>query len=97
MFIGRKSELENLNKYYAKNDFQFLVIRGRRRVGKTTFINQFCAELFTQFNSKYYLLFSKSNFDKKITEKSEKDGHIMLVQLDNLFYGKISEKYFILP
>ncbi|MDR1753668.1 MAG: ATP-binding protein [Eubacterium sp.] len=44
MFIGRKSELENLNKYYAKNDFQFSIIYGRRRVGKTTLINQFCKD-----------------------------------------------------
>ena len=42
MFIGRKSEIESLNKYYNKNSFQFTVIYGRRRVGKTTLINEFC-------------------------------------------------------
>ena len=42
MFIGRKSELESLNKSYNRDSFQFPVIYGRRRVGKTTLINEFC-------------------------------------------------------
>ncbi|MCL2436605.1 MAG: ATP-binding protein [Clostridiales bacterium] len=42
MFVGRKHELENLNKGYDKDSFQFSVIYGRRRVGKTTLINEFC-------------------------------------------------------
>jgi AAA+ ATPase superfamily predicted ATPase len=42
MFVGRKSELELLNKYYNKNNFHLSVIYGRRRVGKTTLINEFC-------------------------------------------------------
>ncbi|MDR1205590.1 MAG: ATP-binding protein [Peptococcaceae bacterium] len=42
MFVGRESELNALNKLYHRNSFQFTVIYGRRRVGKTTLINEFC-------------------------------------------------------
>ena len=42
MFVGRKSELESLNRSYHTDSFQFPVIYGRRRVGKTTLINEFC-------------------------------------------------------
>lgn len=41
MFIGRKNELKTLNKLYEKDTFEFMVIYGRRRVGKTTLINKF--------------------------------------------------------
>ncbi|MFT4186856.1 MAG: ATP-binding protein [Micrococcaceae bacterium] len=41
MFVGRESELKKLNKMYAKDSFEFAIIYGRRRVGKTTLINEF--------------------------------------------------------
>ena len=41
MFIGREKELEGLEKLYQTECFQFPVIYGRRRVGKTALINQF--------------------------------------------------------
>ena len=44
MFVGRKTELDSLNKSYNKDAFQFPVIYGRRRVGKTTLINEFCRD-----------------------------------------------------
>ena len=41
MFIGREKELRALENMYQKDTFQFMVIYGRRRVGKTTLINEF--------------------------------------------------------
>lgn len=41
MFIGRERELDTLNKLYNEDKFQCVIIWGRRRVGKTTLINEF--------------------------------------------------------
>lgn len=41
MFIGRERELKALDRLYASGRFEFAVIYGRRRVGKTALINQF--------------------------------------------------------
>lgn len=41
MFIGRERELQTLNSLYNSNRFEFAVIYGRRRVGKTALINEF--------------------------------------------------------
>jgi AAA+ ATPase superfamily predicted ATPase len=41
MFIGRERELELLNGLYNSDDFEFVVLYGRRRVGKTALINRF--------------------------------------------------------
>lgn len=39
-FIGRKREMEKLESEYSR-DSSFVVIYGRRRVGKTTLIKEF--------------------------------------------------------
>ncbi|MDO4921195.1 MAG: ATP-binding protein [Phascolarctobacterium sp.] len=41
MFVGRKAELQQLNTLYRQDKFQCIIIYGRRRVGKTTLINEF--------------------------------------------------------
>lgn len=41
MFIGRERELNALERLYQSNKFEFAVIYGRRRVGKTALINKF--------------------------------------------------------
>ena len=41
MFIGREQELHSLQNLYKTEKFQFAVIYGRRRVGKTALINEF--------------------------------------------------------
>lgn len=41
-FIGREKELADLNELYSQDKFQLFVLYGRRRVGKTTLLNEFC-------------------------------------------------------
>ena len=41
MFIGRTNELSILEECYSSNKFQFLVMYGRRRVGKTSLLQKF--------------------------------------------------------
>lgn len=42
MFIGRKTELDFLNKHHAGDGGQLIVLYGRRRVGKTETLLEFC-------------------------------------------------------
>lgn len=42
MFIDRKEELETLENEYNKENAAFVVVYGRRRIGKTTLIRHFC-------------------------------------------------------
>ena len=42
MFIGRKTELDFLNKHHATESGQLIVLYGRRRVGKTETLLEFC-------------------------------------------------------
>ena len=44
-FYCRENELRKLNKRYKGDKFECIVIYGRRRVGKTALINEFCKEL----------------------------------------------------
>ena len=41
MFKGRKKELELLEDLYDSKQFEFLVLYGRRRVGKTELLKEF--------------------------------------------------------
>ena len=70
MFIGRERELDALNKLYKSNKFEFAVIYGRRRVGKTALINEFIGDkkaiyfMGVESNAKQNL----ENFSKSILE-----------------------------
>jgi AAA+ ATPase superfamily predicted ATPase len=41
VFVGREKELVYLNERYKTGEFQFIVMYGRRRVGKTTILSAF--------------------------------------------------------
>ena len=71
MFIGRQKELETLREQYAKDEFTFIPIYGRRRVGKTQLIEEFIRDkrvvFFTAVNKSTYKnnieLLSKAIFE----------------------------------
>ena len=72
MFIGREKELNALDKLYQSDKFEFAVIYGRRRVGKTALINYFINDkqsiyfMGVESNAKQNL----ENFSKSIIEFS---------------------------
>ena len=44
MFIGRETELQFLQDKYEENKGQLIVLYGRRRVGKTETLREFCKD-----------------------------------------------------
>lgn len=81
MFIGRDRELNALNNRFSSGKFEFAVIYGRRRVGKTALINEFIKDkeaiFFTgvETNATQNL----ENFSRSIME------HSTGMQIDSLF------------
>lgn len=66
MFIGRQQELRTLNKLYASDKFEFAVIYGRRRVGKTALINHFIKD-----KAPIYLMGVESNAQQNLSNLSK--------------------------
>ena len=97
MFIGRARELKSLNSLYDSGKFEFVVLYGRRRVGKTELINHFIAQkpaiyfMGVESNAKQNL----ENFSKSIIEyasgiTAETTFASFQVALETVF--KLSEK-----
>ena len=70
MFYGREKELKQLNKLYNSDKFEFVVMYGRRRVGKTRLLTEFVQDkenIFVvgeEFNERTALV----NFTNRIAE-----------------------------
>lgn len=81
MFIGRERELNALERLYQSNKFEFAVIYGRRRVGKTALINKFIDNknaiyfMGVESNAKQNL----ENFSKSIME------YVSGTEIDSIF------------
>ena len=73
MFCGRKKELGVLTKLYESGKFEFAVVYGRRRVGKTMLLNEFCkgkkAVFFTGIEAS--VLENLSQLSKAVLEHSD--------------------------
>lgn len=69
-FIGREYELKTLERLYSEDTFQFIVMYGRRRVGKTRLLSEFCKDknsiffVAEEYNDKMAL----QKFSQKILE-----------------------------
>ena len=100
-FIDREKELETLNKGYKKEN-SFVVLYGRRRVGKTTLIKEFIKD-----KKAFYFFADKQNenlqierFKNQISEQF-KDEFLKKIEIkdwDTLFdylLTKISNEKFI--
>ncbi len=97
MFIGRERELNALEKLYTSNKFEFALIYGRRRVGKTALINQFLGDkkaiyfMGVESNAKQNL----ENFSKNIIEYSsgiETETSFLSFQAALEYVFKLAEK-----
>ena len=97
MFIGRERELKALEKLYTSNKFEFAVIYGRRRVGKTALINRFIGDksaiyfMGVESNAKQNL----ENFSKSIIEYSsgiEAETAFLSFQAALEYVFKLAEK-----
>lgn len=44
MFVGRENELREMDRLFRSNTFQLFILYGRRRVGKTTLLTEFCRD-----------------------------------------------------
>lgn len=97
MFIGRDKELNALDQLYKSNKFEFIVIYGRRRVGKTALINHFIDDKKTIYfmgvesNEKQNL----ENLSKSIMEYSsgiETDNYFSSYQAAFEYVFKLAEK-----
>lgn len=97
MFIGRERELRSLEGLYASGKFEFAVVYGRRRVGKTALLTQFIQDkraiyfMGVESNAKQNL----ENLSKSILEYAsgiEADTSFLSFQAALEYVFKLAEK-----
>lgn len=82
LFIGRERELSILNEFLTARSASFLVIKGRRRIGKSRLIEEFSKRLWTLYflgwhQRKEFLLKTKeiiSSINLKAKQGSQGSG-----------------------
>ena len=65
-FIGRTQELATLNSYFSKGTSCFLVMKGRRRIGKSRLVEEFA-------KGKMFYRFSGLPPEKGLTDQMQRD------------------------
>ena len=91
LLIGRKKEIETLNRIYNENKASFLVMYGRRRIGKTELIKHFIS------NKKgFYFLAQQKSIKEEFQRLKEKFGKQfnIYIEANNFeeFFNEIFEK-----
>lgn len=72
MFLGREKELKMLSDYYDSSTFEFGVIHGRRRVGKTTLLKESI-----KGRKSLYLLAQQANSKTNLDLFSKRYGELL--------------------
>ena len=74
-FIGRRPELNNLENLYSKPNSETCAIYGRRRIGKTSLLNEFCKNKRTIFiaSTEGSELMNLEGIRRSISEFTKKD------------------------
>jgi AAA+ ATPase superfamily predicted ATPase len=72
MFVGREKELQMLREYYDSHSFEFGVIHGRRRVGKTTLLKESIKD-----KKSLYLLAQQANAKTNLELFSKRYGELL--------------------
>lgn len=72
MFLGREKELKMLSNYYDSSTFEFGVIHGRRRVGKTTLLKESI-----KGRKSLYLLAQQANAKTNLDLFSKRYGELL--------------------
>lgn len=67
IFVGRKREIESLNSLFQKKSASLVVVRGRRRIGKSKLIEEFAKD-------KRIFVFSGIPPEDGMTQQSQRDG-----------------------
>ena len=93
MFVGREKELQILNKQYESGNFEFTVLYGRRRIGKTQLLKEFIKDK----NSIYYMAIEagyNTNLNllsKNIYSNTEKSSYLSPFPDFNQLFNYISD------
>lgn len=83
-FIIRESELEFLNDQYDKEESSFIVLYGRRRIGKTSLIQEFIKEKpFVYFLASEESEYQNINSFKRVIAEYTKNELLSEIKLDN--------------
>lgn len=80
MFVNRERELEALEKIYKSNRAEFVLLYGRRRVGKTRLIREFL-----KGKKAYYFIADVSQDNLSIFSKEIKDRFVRFNAWDDFF------------